>query len=447
MSRLIAVTATILFFAMVASILLILFVLVSGYGFAQVPFLPPGFAEFVGFTLLVLLPIALIALCGAMVARWSSGTPFKSRVRKSIRTRLMVSHLVAVTASTFIYAAGGFVLLILLLIYSGYTWRELPFLLPEFAGITLFVLLQIGLITLCGVIVARWASGYLSRRIVRQIGELEAATEEFALGRLDRRVRVLAPDELGRLAERFNLLASQLDELDRQRRAFVANISHDLRTPIAIIRGHIDAHLHRSGTEDADPLDPQASFAAIERETEKLGKLIDDLFTLSRVEEGVLPVARLPVALRPLVEQTVEGVRPYALSTSRVSVHAEVPEDVPPVLGDRVRIAQIMGNLVHNAVRHTPAGGVVMLRAGAVPTGEVEISVEDTGVGISPEDLPHIFDRFYQGESVRESGGTGLGLSIVKQLVEIQGGSVSATSRPGEGTRIAFRLPAAPPGG
>lgn len=352
----------------------------------------------------------------------------------------MVSHLIAVTASTFIYATGGFFLLLLLLFYSGYSMADLRYLLLEIAGITLFVLLQIGLITLCGVVVARWASGYLSKRITRQITELEEATVEFAAGRLERRVRVLSSDELGRLAERFNVLAGRLDELDKQRRSFVANVSHDLRTPIAIIRGHVDAQLHGSG---ADGLDPRASFMVIERETQTLAKLIDDLFTLSRVEEGVLPVARLPVHLQPLAEQTVESLRPYALKTGRVSVNANVPGDVPPVLGDQTRVTQILSNLLHNAVRHTPAGGVVMLTARAIRDGtEVEISVEDTGVGIAPDDLPRIFDRFYQGESVRETGGTGLGLSIVKQLVEIQGGTVSATSTLGQGTRISFRLPA-----
>lgn len=443
MLGLVAIAAGAALVAVVGALLLGPLPLVPGYRVAGLPVLV---LEFAWIATLVIAPIALMTLFGLLVARWVSRRRLGSRMRTSIRTRLMVSHLVAVTASTFIYAAGGFVLLILLLIGAGgYRPAQLPYLLPEFAGITLFVLAQIGLITLCGVVVARWASGYLSRRITRQITELESATVEFAAGRLDRRVRVMSADELGRLAERFNLLASQLDELDRQRRSFVANVSHDLRTPIAIIRGHIDAQLGGSGDERVDA---RASFAAIERETENLGKLIDDLFTLSRVEEGVLPVARLPVRMQTLARQVIEGIRPYALATSRVSVHADVPADLRPVLGDEARIGQIMGNLLHNAVRHTPAGGVVMLRARDVPQARmIEISVEDTGVGIAPDDLPHIFDRFYQGESVRESGGTGLGLSIVKQLVEIQGGSVSATSRLGEGTRIAFVLPGVPSGG
>jgi signal transduction histidine kinase len=412
--------------------------LTSTYRVAGLPVMP---LELAWLTSLVIAPIAVMALAVALVARSASRRRVGTRVRTSIRSRLTVSHLIAVTASTFIYATGGFFLLLLLLFWSGYQPADLPYLIPQFAGITLFVLLQIGLITLCGVVVARWAGGYLSRRIMRQIIELEHATDEFAAGRLDRRVKVLSSDELGRLAERFNLLAGRLDELDKQRRSFVANISHDLRTPIAIIRGHIDAQLHGSGT---DGLDPRESFMAIERETQTLAKLIDDLFTLSRVEEGALPVARIPVQLQPLAVQTVESLRPYALKTGRVSVNASVSDDVPPVLGDPARIAQILNNLLHNAVRHTPAGGVVMLGARPIRGGsEVEISVQDTGVGIAPDDLPRIFDRFYQGESVRETGGTGLGLSIVKQLVEIQGGTVSAASTLGEGTRISFRLPAA----
>lgn len=422
-------------------ILVVLGLLGTGYSLSSQPSLLP---DLVRISIFLLVPSSFVLVAGVVAVRWASTSLFRTRVRTSIRTRLMVSHLIAVTASTFIYATGGFVLLLLLLFYSGYTWSQIPLLLPEFAGITIFVLLQIGLITLCGVVVARWASGYLSRRITRQITELEEATMEFAAGRLDSRVRVLSSDELGRLAERFNFLAGRLDELDKQRRSFVANVSHDLRTPITIMRGHIDAQLHGSGP---DALDPRTSFMVIERETQTLAKLIDDLFTLSRVEEGALPVARLPVRLQPLAEQIVESLRPYALKTGRVSVNASVPEDVPSVLGDETRITQILNNLLHNAVRHTPAGGVVMLTAHAIRNGaEVEISVEDTGVGIARDDLPRIFDRFYQGESVRETGGTGLGLSIVKQLVEIQGGSVAATSTLGQGTRISLRLPAALPG-
>ncbi|CAN0433721.1 unnamed protein product, partial [Phaeothamnion confervicola] len=179
-------------------------------------------------------------------------------------------------------------------------------------------------------------------------------------------------------------------------------------------------------------------------EVATLTSLIDDLFTLSRLEEAALPIELAPVDLVALIEDTVRGIRPYALQQARVSVNALVPLDLPRVLGDQTRITQVVNNLVHNAIRHTPAGGLVIVAAESLPTSHVvEVAVRDTGVGIAPEDLPRIFDRFYRGDSTRSPGGTGLGLSIVKQLVEGQNGSVAVESQVGEGTSISFRLPIA----
>lgn len=374
----------------------------------------------------------------------SDPVPYRATVRRSIRARLTLSHIVAVAASTFIYASGGFFLLVLLYFWSGNTVAQLPVLIPEFFLVTMFVLVQIALITICGMFVARLASRAVSRKLIAQIAELESATDEFANGRLDRRVRIITDDELGHLAQRFNFLAQRLDELDHQRRSFVANVSHDLRTPIAIIQGHLDAQLSEGSDKPAETIEPAESFDVIERETRTLAKLVDDLFMMSRLEEAALPVRRVPVDLHQLVSEIVEAIRPYALKSSRVSVNALVPERLPPILGDPIRITQIINNLLHNAIRHTPAGGLVVVDSHLVMGGDwVEVVVRDTGVGIPRDQLPFIFDRFYQGESVRETGGTGLGLTIVKQLVEIQGGTVGAQSVPGEGTAISFRLPAA----
>jgi signal transduction histidine kinase len=164
---------------------------------------------------------------------------------------------------------------------------------------------------------------------------------------------------------------------------------------------------------------------------------------LSRLEEAAVPFQQVPVDAHLLAEEIVDAIRPYALTTSRVSVNSLVPDDLPPALGDPTRITQIVNNLLHNAIRHTPEGGVVVLDARAVAGGSwIELIVRDTGVGIPDDQLPFIFERFYHGESVRETGGTGLGLSIVKQLVEMQGGTVAAESKVGEGTAISFRLPA-----
>ncbi|MGC4190404.1 MAG: ATP-binding protein [Thermomicrobiales bacterium] len=366
------------------------------------------------------------------------------RVRTSLRSKLTVSHLLVQTFSLLIYAAGGFFLLLAILISGGYSFRDLLRESPVFIALTIFVLFNIFVITLCGFLSATIVSRYMARRLTRQIDELVRATDEFAQGNMRRRAEVMSSDEMGGLAERFNLFAARLEDLDAQRRSFVANISHDLRTPIAIIRGHLDAQMRPALDDGIDvaAIDPKETFRAIDHELATLASLIDDLFTLSRLEEAVLPIELVSVDLVTLIENAVRGIRPYALQQARVSVNALVPLDLPPVLGDETRITQVINNLVHNAIRHTPAGGLVIVAAESLPNAHaVEVAVRDTGVGIAPEDLPRIFDRFYHGDSTRSPGGTGLGLSIVKQLVEGQNGSVAVESQVGEGTSISFRLP------
>jgi signal transduction histidine kinase len=354
--------------------------------------------------------------------------------------RLAVSHLAAVTASTFVYATGGFLLLLTVVILAGYQPIDVYELVPQFAMITFFVLIQIALITLCGVIVARIAAMLVSKKLLRQIAELEAGSNAIAAGQYDRQVEVITEDELGRFAESFNALTTQLGAAERQRRAFVANISHDLRTPIAVIKGHLDAQGHSDGME---VMPPETSFAAIEHEVQTLSRLIEDLFISSRIEEGVLPVERSPVSVGELASDAVASVRPYALKTGRVSVNAQVDSGVAAVLGDETRITQVINNLLHNAIRHTQAGGLVVIQVHADPDPAwVRIVVRDTGVGIPPEVLDKIFDRYYQGEDIGAKGGAGLGLSIVKHLVQMQGGQVWAESTMGEGASISVRLPA-----
>jgi signal transduction histidine kinase len=354
--------------------------------------------------------------------------------------RLAVSHLAAVTASTFVYATGGFLLLVSIIVLAGYQPVDVYELVPQFAMITGFVLIQIALITLCGVIVARIVAMLVSKKLLTQIEELEAGSNAIAAGQYDRRVAVITEDELGRFAESFNALTTQLGAAERQRRAFVANISHDLRTPIAVVKGHLDAQLHSDG---GDAIPPQTSFAAIEHEVQTLSRLIEDLFISSRIEEGVLPVERSPVSAGDLASDAVASVRPYALKTGRVSVNAQVDDGVPNVLGDETRITQVINNLLHNAIRHTQAGGLVVIQVQGDPDPAwVQIVVRDTGVGIPPDVLDKIFDRYYQGEDIGEKGGAGLGLSIVKHLVQMQGGQVWAESTMGEGTSITVRLPA-----
>jgi signal transduction histidine kinase len=375
------------------------------------------------------------------LGRTERGRSFQHRVRTSIRTKLTVSHIVVVMMSGIIYAAGGLFILLIVLGWQGYTRADVIRNIPAFFALTLFVLFNIFLVSICSVVVASFASWRFSKRLTRQIDELALATDEFARGQLHRRAEVMSADELGILAMRFNVLAERLEELDLQRREFVANVSHDLRTPVAIIRGHLEAQL-RPDDMTNQAVSADEAFQIIAHEAETLTSLIDDLFTLSRLEDAVLPIEASSVNLAELIEDSVRGIRPYALQQSRVSVNAMVESDLPHVIGDETRINQIVNNLVHNAVRHTPAGGLVVVSAEPM-VNAIRVTVRDTGVGIPPENLPHIFERFYRGESTRDAGGTGLGLSIVKQLVEAQGGRVFAESTPGEGTAISFELPIA----
>jgi signal transduction histidine kinase len=373
------------------------------------------------------------------LGRTERGRSFQHRMRRSIRTKLTVSHIVVVMMSGIIYAAGGLFILLIVLGWQGYTRDDVIRNIPAFFALTLFVLFNIFHVSICSIVVASFASWRFSKRLTRQIDELALATDEFARGQLHRRAEVMSADELGVLAMRFNVLAERLEELDLQRREFVANVSHDLRTPVAIIRGHLEAQLRPDDVTN-QAVSTDEAFQIIAHEAETLTSLIDDLFTLSRLEDAVLPIEASSVNLAELIEDSVRGIRPYALQQSRVSVNAMVESDLPHVIGDETRINQIVNNLVHNAVRHTPAGGLVVVSAEPVAKA-IRVTVRDTGVGIPPENLPHIFERFYRGESTRDAGGTGLGLSIVKQLVEAQGGQVFAASTPGEGTAISFDLP------
>jgi two-component system sensor histidine kinase BaeS len=315
--------------------------------------------------------------------------------------------------------------------------ENLLIVLASLSAVFLLLLVVIGLISS---VVSSAAGFVLARAFGRRLRPLAAATEAIARGDLSARVAVTDRDEIGQLGERFNLLTARLDEIDRARRAFVSNISHELRTPLAIIRGHVEAQLVESKATS-----PRESLETIDREARALGSLIDDLFTLTRIEEAALPLQPAPVAVQEVAAAAVAGIRPLASTQGHVAVHSVVPADLPPVLADRTRLGQIINNLLYNALRHTPAGGVIVVEGLTLPGGAaIEIAVTDTGTGIAQADLPHIFDRFYRGEGGSGGqGSSGLGLAIVKQLVEAQGGTVRAESAPGQGTSIRFTLPGA----
>jgi signal transduction histidine kinase len=317
----------------------------------------------------------------------------------------------------------------------GVLWRAFAV-----VGASLVVLLAASLFALASSGVVAYL---LARKLVGRLERLGAAAEALARGDLSKRVDEGAPDEVGQLARRFNHMADRLArtvaELERAlktKRELVANVSHELRTPLASIRGHLES-LAMQGRQDE-------YLAVIRRESEQLSRLVDDLFLLATTEAGGLSLTLEPVPLGEVVEQVAESVRPAARRERRITVVTEVAPDLPPALADRQRVGQILGNLVRNALRHTPEGGLVSLRADRLDS-RARLTVEDTGVGIPPEQLPHVFDRFHRADAARarDSGGAGLGLAIVRELAEAMGGAVAAESTVGVGSTFTVTLPLA----
>jgi two-component system phosphate regulon sensor histidine kinase PhoR len=229
-----------------------------------------------------------------------------------------------------------------------------------------------------------------------------------------------------------------LRQLEQVRTEFVANVSHELRTPLTAIQGYLETLL--GGAMD-DPAHARRFLEVAFRHTERLGRLLNDLADLSNIELGRVTMHMGPVALGDLVEETFAIIRAKA-EAGGVALEARLAPDLPPVEGDHDRLAQVLINLVDNAVKYTPAGGKVTVEA-AADGRQVELVVADTGIGIPPADLPRITERFYRVDKARsrDLGGTGLGLAIVKHLVAAHGGRLTIESRPDEGTRVRIVLP------
>ncbi len=257
-------------------------------------------------------------------------------------------------------------------------------------------------------------------------------------------MEVVGEDEIAHLQSDFNAMADKLSSTLRDlgeekntvarilqsRRDLVANVSHELRTPVATLRAAMETLLER--WDDTPPEENRQKVALMESEVQHLSALIDDLFTLSQADVDHLSLECSPTDLHPLILQVVDSISPLAWQSGRVEVTAQLPKDLPDLLVDPQRMQQVLLNLLRNGVRHTPPGGIVAVLVESID-GEVRIDVRDTGEGIDPEDLGHVFERFYRGKNAsRESAG--LGLALVRELVEAMGGSVSAESEPGKGS-------------
>ncbi|MGW5202496.1 sensor histidine kinase [Streptomyces spiralis] len=276
----------------------------------------------------------------------------------------------------------------------------------------------------------------VATRLVRPLRALTEAARQPP--ELHVRVPVTTRDETGLLAVAFNALTERRERLEAQRKAMVSDIAHELRSPLTNIRGWLE--VARDGLVDPDP----ALLASLHDEALVLQRIIDDLQDLAAADAGTLRLHREPLRARDLLDQVAAAHR-VAADTAGVALRVRA-DDEPWLDADPVRMRQALGNLVCNALRHTPAGGTVTVAAR--PDGdEVVLDVTDTGCGIDPADLPHVFDRFWRAEKSRSrrTGGSGLGLAIVRHLAAAHGGTVTAVSEPGSGSVFSLRLPAAPP--
>ncbi len=276
---------------------------------------------------------------------------------------------------------------------------------------------------------------FLARSLTRPLQDLTEATRAVADGDLQRQVPVRSRDEVGTLAASFNRMSSALDRAQHLRRQMTADVAHELRTPLSIIVGHLDAV-----DEGVLPANGQ-TIGIMRDEAVRLSHLIDDLRTLSLADAGELALARTPIEPGLLLQRSAAAHQPAALAAG-IELVVEASPDLPRVDLDPERMAQVIGDLLDNALLHVPHGGRIVLAARPAAEG-VEICVQDNGPGIPAEDLELVFERLYRSDASRQrhAGGSGLGLAIAKSIVEAHGGSIRAESAPDGGTTIVFSLP------
>lgn len=277
-----------------------------------------------------------------------------------------------------------------------------------------------------------------SRTLTAPLQRLAAAARVVATGDFSQRVAVEGSAEVAEVSQAFNEMSAALEQAERQRQNLVADVAHELRTPLSVLQGNLRAIL-----DDVYPLD-KSEVTRLHDQTLLLSRMVDDLRELALADAGQLRLKLQATDVAKVVRTTTESMSQGA-NHQEVSLTVQVPDDLPVVQADPDRLAQVLHNLLVNAFRHTPSGGSVTVTA-AMSSDAVEIAVADTGEGIVPEDLPHIFDRFWRADRSRArdgrwSGGAGLGLSIAKSLVEAHGGHIWAESTPGEGATFRFTLP------
>jgi signal transduction histidine kinase len=284
-------------------------------------------------------------------------------------------------------------------------------------------------------LVALVLGALLVRGITRPLAHLTAASRAVAAGDLDARVSVHSRDEVGQLASAFNQMAADLARAEEARRQQTADIAHELRTPLTVIQGQLEALSDGIFPADAENLEPLLG------QTRLLNRLVEDLRTLSLADAGQLTLSLVAVDIGEWIRGVVTGFRAVAAERG-VMLTFEIGDGLPEVRADPGRMAQVVGNVLDNALRHTPEGGQITVGV-ARQGGDVVVSVADTGPGVPQEHLSHLFERFWRGEPSRSrrTGGSGLGLAIAQRIVEAHGGRIWAENVPTGGLRVGFSLP------
>ncbi|OGO63940.1 MAG: hypothetical protein A2Z45_04140 [Chloroflexi bacterium RBG_19FT_COMBO_55_16] len=302
----------------------------------------------------------------------------------------------------------------------------------------------LALAVLAASLVAVLASLFVSRQVVAPVREMMIASQRIAEGHYAERVRVPGDtrkgelDELAQLALSFNQMAAKLEGTESMRRELIGDVAHELRTPLTAIKGSME------GLIDGVLPSEVETYQLIYAEADRLERLVNDLQELSRVEAGAYELIRKPISVSSLVESAAARLS-RQFEDKGVTLESKVPANLPPALADEDRIGQVLLNLVGNALQYTPPGGHVRIAASR-RGHEVHVSITDTGIGISPEHLPHLFTRFYRVDKSRSraGGGSGIGLTIARHLVEAHGGRIWVESPgAGRGSSFTFTLPLA----
>jgi len=290
---------------------------------------------------------------------------------------------------------------------------------------------------LLAVAIALLLTFFLSRRILAPVKALTQAARRLGKGDFSQRVHSRDKGEVGELAQSFNSMADDLERAERLRRNMVADVAHELRTPLSNLSGYLEAIRDGVVKPDTDTI------RSLDEEASSLSRLVDDLQELSLADAGELKLTCHKEGASKLIKQVVAALQPKAAAKG-LTVSVNLPDDLPPVNIDSHRIRQVLHNLLENAVAHTTQGDTITVTSWQ-QDNQLKVSVADTGAGIPAKDLPNIFERFYRVDKsrTRATGGTGLGLTIAKRLVEAHGGKIEVQSEPGKGSTFTFALPIA----